>query len=847
MSRGTLRIYLGAAPGVGKTYAMLDEAHRRKSRGTDVVVGLVETHGRARTRAMVGDLEVMPRRNVSYRGATFEEMDLEALLARNPQVVCVDELAHTNVPGSEHEKRWQDVEALLDAGITVLSTVNIQHLESVNDVVAKITGIRQQETVPDAIVRGAEQVELVDVTPEALRRRMAHGNIYPAEKVDAALGNYFRLGNLTALRELALLWLADKVDVALQQYRKEHQIEQTWETRERVVVALTGGPEGETLIRRAGRIAARGGADLLAMHISITDGLTGARPEDLAKQRRLVESLGGSYHEVTGDNIARTLIDFARAQNATQLVLGASRRSPIHRLLTGPGTAASVIRQSGDIDVHIVTHEQMGRGRSLPSVTGGLTPRRRIAGALLGTALLPLLTLLLTQTRSDLNLTSDLLSYLVVVIAIALVGGAYPGILAAIVGSLLLNYYFTPPIHRWTIAQHDNVIALVAFILVAATVSAVVDIAARRTTQAARAGAEARILATAAGSVLRGDDAMPALLERLKEALALDGAALVARVGDSGNWQVVVAAGTVASPDPARNDGRADVDDRHQLVVCGRPLQGREQRLLMVFAVQLATVLEHHELEEAAAAAKPLAEADRLRTALLAAVSHDLRSPLASATAAVDSLSNNDIAWAAHDRDELLATARESLQRLSRLVENLLDLSRLQAGAMTVLNAPTRLDEVIPLALDDLGVAAAAIEVDVPETLPETIADPALLERVIVNLAANALRYSPPEIPPRIAASAHSGWVEARVIDRGPGIPAADWGRVFTPFQRLGDTDNTTGVGLGLALSRGLTEAMGGELIPEETPGGGLTMVIRLRASDGPAAPLDGVTVMATP
>ncbi len=846
MSRGTLRIYLGAAPGVGKTYAMLDEAHRRRARGTDVVIGLIETHGRARTAAMIGDLEVLPRREVRYRGADFEEMDLDAILARNPQVVCVDELAHTNVPGCAHEKRWQDVATILDAGITVLTTINIQHLESVNDVVAKITGVRQQETVPDAVVRGAEQVELVDVTPEALQRRMAHGNIYPSEKVDAALGNYFRLGNLTALRELALLWLADKVDVALQQYRKDHRIEATWETRERVVLALTGGPEGETLIRRASRIAARGGADLLAVHVSATDGLTAANPQLLAQQRTLVESVGGSYHEVTGDNIARSLIEFARAQNATQLVLGASRRSPLHRLATGPGNAAAVIRQADDIDVHIVTHEQMGRGRSLPSLTGGLTPRRRIAGAAQAALLLPVLTLVLTDARSDVNLTSDLLSYLIVVVAVSLVGGAFPGIVAAVVASLLLNYYFTPPIHRFTISEHDNVIALVAFVVVAATVSAVVDIAARRTTQAARANAEARILATAAGSVLRGDDALPALLDRLREALSLRGTALVRHV-DDGSWQILEASGTVEDADPAYNDGRAEVDAQHQLIVSGRRLQGREQRLLTVFAVQLATVLEHRELAAAAAAARPLAEADRLRTALLAAVSHDLRSPLASATAAVDSLSTTDVEWAEDERDELLATARESLQRLSRLVENLLDLSRLQAGAMSVLSSATRLDEVVPLALDDLGTAAARIDVELPKTLPEAIADPALLERVIVNLAANALRYAPPNTRPRIAASAHSGWVEIRVIDRGPGVPAADWDRIFTPFQRLGDTDNTTGVGLGLALSRGLTEAMGGELNPQDTPGGGLTMVVRLPAANQPRQPLADLSELATP
>jgi two-component system, OmpR family, sensor histidine kinase KdpD len=295
--RGRLRIYLGAAAGAGKTFAMLSEGHRRRERGADLVVAFAETHGRAQTAALLGGLEIIPRARVSYRGAVFEELDLAAVLARAPQIALVDELAHSNVPGSGHAKRWEDVEDLLSAGIDVITTVNIQHLESLNDVVEKITGVPQRETIPDAVVRAADQVELVDMTPEALRRRMAHGNIYPAEKIDAALTHYFRAGNLAALRELALLWLAGKVDEGLQRYRAEHGIQGTWEARERVVVALTGGPEGETLIRRAARIAARSsGGDLLAVHVSRSDGLTGASPAALAAQRRLAESLGGSYH-----------------------------------------------------------------------------------------------------------------------------------------------------------------------------------------------------------------------------------------------------------------------------------------------------------------------------------------------------------------------------------------------------------------------------------------------------------------------------------------------------------------------------------------------------------------------
>src|SRR5579884_2181083 len=390
MARGRLRIYLGAAPGVGKTFAMLNEGWRGRARGKDVVVAFVETHGRENTAAQLHDLEVVPRRTLSYRGSTLEEMDVDAVLARAPQLALVDEFAHTNVPGSRNEKRWQDVEELLDAGIDVISTVNIQHLESLNDVVEKITGVPQRETVPDAIVRAADQVELVDMTAEALRRRMVHGNIYPPEKIDAALTNYFRSGNLAALRELALLWLADKVDEGLQRYRAEHKISGSWEARERVVVALTGGPEGKTLIRRGARIAARSaGGDLLAVHVTKSDGLTGADPATLADQRRLAESVGGTYHQVVGDDIPDALLTFARAENATQLVLGASRRSWLTALLTGPGIGFRTIRGSGDIDVHIVTHAEMGRGRGLPRPHGALTLRRRLAGYLLAAALLP--------------------------------------------------------------------------------------------------------------------------------------------------------------------------------------------------------------------------------------------------------------------------------------------------------------------------------------------------------------------------------------------------------------------------------------------------------------------------
>jgi two-component system, OmpR family, sensor histidine kinase KdpD len=841
--RGQLRVYLGNAAGVGKTYAMLSEGHRRAERGTDVVVGFVETHGRKQTAALIDGLEVVPRAKLTYRGTILEEMDLDAVLARKPQVALVDELAHTNVPGSRNAKRWQDVEDLLAAGIDVISTVNIQHLESLNDVVEKITGVRQRETVPDAVVRRADQVELVDMTPEALRRRMAHGNVYPPEKIDAALTNYFRAGNLTALRELALLWLADKVDEGLQRYRAEHHITGTWEARERVVVALTGGPEGDTLIRRAARIAARSaGGELLAVHVTRSDGLTGADPAALAAQRRLAESLGGSYHQVVGDNISEALLTFARAENATQLVLGASRRSLLSSLLTGPGIGARTIRGSGDIDVHIVTHAQMGRGRGLPSIRGGLTRRRQQMGYLLAVALPVLITLVLASLRSQLNLTSDVLFLLVGVIVVALVGGFLPGLLAAVVGSLLLNYYFTPPIHKWTIAETNNVLALVVFVVVAVLVSRVVDQAARRTRQAARATAESELLATTAGSVLRGQRAVTAVLDRVREAFGMDSVTLLechARPGrpppgSAGEWAAVAHSGgpPLATPDEA--DAVVPVTDTLSLALRGPTVSASDRRVLGAFAAYAGVALEQQRLTAEAESARPLAAADRMRTALLAAVGHDLRTPLASAKAAVTSLRSPDIRWTDEDRDELLATADESLDRLAQLVDNLLDMSRLQAGALSIFPRPAGLEEIVARALDDLGPPGHQVVTEIPDSLPEVLVDPAILERVIVNLTTNAVRYSPPGQPPLLSASALGDRVELRVADRGPGIPEEDLDRVFVPFQRLGDTDNTAGVGLGLALSRGLTEAMGGTLEPDETPGGGLTMVLSLPASIPP-------------
>lgn len=835
MKRGRLRVLLGAAPGVGKTYEMLEEGRRLLHDGKDVVVAIVETHGRAATAAQTEGLPHIDRAVISHRGVELSELDVDAVIERHPDIALVDELAHTNAPGSRNPKRWQDVEEILDAGIDVITTVNVQHIESLNDVVEQITRVPQRETVPDAVVRSADQVEVVDLTPQSLRDRLAAGVVYPAERIDAALSNYFRLGNLTALRELALLWLADEVDSALKDYRTEHGIEGTWQARERVVVALTGGPEGETLIRRGARIAARSaGGELLAVHVSSQDGLRVAAPGALASQRALVESLGGTYHQVVGHDIPRALVDFARSVNATQLVIGVSRRGRVVAALAGPGIGATVIRESGDIDVHIVTHAAAGGRFALPRLSGGALSAKRktlaFAVALIGG---PLLSWVLFSFSSDESITSDVLAYQLLVVIVALIGGIWPALFAAVLSGLTLDFLFIEPLVTVTIADPAHALSLVLYVVIALLVSYVVDQAARRTRLARRAAAESELLATVAGSVLRGQSAVPALVSRAREAFGMTGARLVAADG------TILATDGEPVPDGRAVSlpvGPADAP-RATLELHGGDLDASERRLLDVVVAQIGAALEHSELTATAREADVLAETDQVRSALLSAVSHDLRRPLAAAVASVGGLRASGATLSEQDRADLLATADESLATLSTLVTDLLDVSRVEAGVLGVSLSAVDATGVILAAVDELAVGPERVELALDPTLPPLRADPVLLQRVVVNVLANALRYSPERQRVRIATSSLGGSAEIRVIDHGPGVAPERVEDIFSPFQRLGDLDNATGLGLGLALSRGFTQGMHGSLIPEDTPGGGLTMVIALPIATPDEAP----------
>ncbi|MDV9186977.1 DUF4118 domain-containing protein [Streptomyces sp. SR27] len=833
MARGRLRIYLGAAPGVGKTYTMLEEGQRLRATGADVVAGFVEPHGRRPTAEMAEGLETIPRRTMTHRRAAFTEMDLDAVLARRPQVALVDELAHTNVPGSRHAKRWQDVEELLEAGTDVVTTLNVQHLESLGDVVRQITGVPQRETLPDEVARRADQIEVVDLPPELLRRRMLHGEIYPSDRIEAALTHYFRVGNLTALRELALLWLADRVEEGLQRYRAEHGITAPWETRERIMVALTGGPEGETLIRRAARVTARTpGSELLALHVVPSDGLVHADPAALAAQRALVESLGGSYHQTTGDDLPETLLQFAEAENVTQIVLGASRRGRLSTFLYG-SVGHRTIRRSGPIDVLVVTHEEAAGPSSplrLPHPTHATGPRRFRGAVLLAAIALPALTSLLVALRGHVDLAFVLVLYLLTVVVVALVGGLVPALISAVAAGLLADYYFTVPLHSLNVQHTSDVLALLVFGVTAIVVGSAAGTAARRTYEAVRARSEARALSRLATALIRGQD-LPALLEQVREDFGLDAVSLLKEDTEhpaEPRWSVVAAAGENPPERPYDADVETPVDsfapDGVTLAARGRSMSSDDQLVLRACAAQLGMAYAHGRLAVAAAETGLRAEAAHTRASLLLAASRDLRAPLHAAEEALRRLSDpapSNARPSAEEDGRLLETARSSVRRAAQLVTDLDDLSRLRAESLDLYLRPVDLDEVLTAVLDTLGPGSDRIRCTLPEHLPDAIADAAVLTRVLAALTAEALRRTPPEEPARLTAEVRSGRLVIRVGDAtGAGAGSAAPMTTASP-----PTDSVI-----LRLARDLTEAMGGTL-DSLTPGPRFAMALTLPAA----------------
>jgi two-component system sensor histidine kinase KdpD len=819
MSHGTLRVYLGLAPGVGKTFRMLDEGWRRRERGADVVIGLVETHGRKLTAEQIRDMEVVPRRAYDYRGTVIDEMDLDAILARKPQMVLVDELAHTNAPGAKNEKRWEDVETILEAGIDVITTVNIQHLESLNDVVEKITGVVQRETVPDAIVRRAEQIELVDITPEALRRRMAHGNIYPAEKIDASLSNFFRSGNLTALRELSLLWLADRVEDSLKKYLDEHDIQESWETRERLIVAVTGSDGDEALLRRAARMASRTGAEILAVHV-IDAGALQQRSADTTLARELTVEFEGTFQEIMDEDVASALVSFARSERGTQIVMGSSRnRKSIKR----SGTVEKVLRQAHDLDVHIIAVDGEKPKRTWRRRKIGTYPWQRQAAGIIGAGiLLPLVTWALASVRSNVSNSTVFLVYLVVVLGLASWGGVAVGLVAALAASALENFYFVKPLHTFQVARPDDVVSIVAFFLFALGSNILVNLFRQRSSEAERARAEAEILARAAATVATTSDDLVPLLDSLRAVFAVRAVAVLEQ--RDGEWVTEIASGEEF--DSSELNARFPIDDDHVLVMVGASLDNQDRQLIGAFVGRVAAGIESQRLAQEAAERQAAVETDELRTSLLRAVSHDLRTPLATIEANVSSLLQPDVVWSVSEQNNFLQAVDREVHRLTRLVTNLLDAARLESKIVKPRAVEVALDDLVASALETIDSQGRVFDIDLADDVPLIATDPDLAERVIANIVSNACRFGPPDQPIRICGGATNEGVELLVIDRGPGIPEKKRVALMASFQNL--SDERSGAGLGLSVASEIMTLLGGELRFEDTPGGGLTVAIDL-------------------
>jgi two-component system sensor histidine kinase KdpD len=829
--RGRLRIYLGAAPGVGKTFAMLDEGNRRRDRGADVVIGFVETHGRAATEAAIGELEVVPRAKRSHRGVELGELDVDAVIARSPDVALIDELAHTNAPGGRHTKRWEDVEEVLAAGIDVITTLNVQHLESLNDVVRDITGVVQRETIPDHVARAADQLELVDMSPQALRRRLAHGNVYPPDRIDAALAQFFREGNLTALREIALLWLADRVDAALEQYRQVNEISQPWRARERIVVALSGGPEGDALVRRAIRIVERAsGGQLYAVHVTHADGLASGSEHDLARQRRLAEDAGGTFHVIAGEHVSDAVLDFARGVNASQIVVGESTRSRVRAAFSLTDTRG-IIRGSEDIDVLVVSHHGVETGRIRRRRERRLSGRRVATGWALAALGVPALTAVLVWSGSSDELPFALMAFLSLTVGVASIGGLGPALLAASLAALTTNFYFSEPRLTFHIAHPADAIAIALLFVVAVGVSQLVSRAAAKAREASSARAEADLVTSASLDVIAGGEAIPALLARLREGFGLDGI------------RVTTAEGAVVGADPAEPDGAPSavlpLDDGSRVALWGAPLPPRSVRVVLAVCAQATALAERRDAAIDRAQARTDRERGEVRRAILAAVSHDLRTPLAGIVAASSALSSPSLDLAEGDARALLADIRTSADRLQHLVDDLLDMTRIDTGSVTPTAHPTWIMDTLVAAC--AGVEPAAVVLDVADDVGRVDVDGGLLERVVANLIENAVRHSPADIPVRVSARRSEAELVIAVVDRGDGVPPEDRERMFDSFQRLGDAPGGAGLGLGLAVARGLAAAVGADLRADDTPGGGLTMVITLPLG-GAASPVGSAT-----
>ncbi|HJQ57508.1 MAG TPA: sensor histidine kinase KdpD, partial [Vineibacter sp.] len=807
--RGKLKIFLGAAPGVGKTYEMLSAARQRKAEGVDVVVGVVETHGRAETAALIAGLEVVPRRRTPYKGRTLDEMDIDAVLARRPALVLVDELAHTNAPGSRHPKRYLDVQELLAAGIDVYSTLNVQHIESLNDIVARITRIRVRETVPDSIVDSADSVELIDLTPEDLIKRLGEGKVYVREAAERALKHYFSPGNLTALRELALRQTAERVDEQMRSYMREHAIDGPWAAAERVLVCIDPSPDADNVVRAAKRTADSLRAPLLALYLE-TDRhatLSDRERDNLAGALRLAERLGAETETLPGRRIAEDVMAFARERNVTRIVVGKSRRSVWFELLHG-SVVDELVRSAGGVAVEVVAATQ-SRGEA---TWAGWRAERGSTWAFVESSLAVVVAcgigVGIDRMVSVANIS---LVFVVTVLLVAARHGVWPSVWASALSAAAYNFFFLPPLYEFTIADPHNVVALFFFLLVAIITSA---LATRSRARSLAARREAQVTAELYGfsrkivGLAELDDLLWAVVVQIARMAKVEVVVLMPAVDGQGGSRLEIKAGFPPEDQLEDADFAAalwcwDHDQptgrgsdtlpgarrlfmplrtaRGKVAVLGvtdrdndQALSPERRRLLDALGDQAAIAIERVLLARDIDAARLGEERERLRSAMLTSVSHDLRTPLASILGAISSLRSYGDRYDAPTRDELLATAQDEAERLNRFVGNLLDMTRLDAGVVKVNREPVDATDLIATALRRAEplLRAHRVVTTVAPDMPAMAIDFVLGEQVLFNLLDNAAKYTPPGTTIEVSAAAGPAGVHLSVRDEGPGVPA---------------------------------------------------------------------------
>lgn len=862
--RGRLKIFFGMAAGVGKTYAMLEAASQARANGADVVVGIVETHGRVDTEAHLAGLEVIPRLSVEHRGVTLKELNLEAVLARHPAIVLVDELAHTNAPGLRHAKRYQDVLELLDAGIDVWTTVNVQHVESRADAVQQITGVPVHETVPDTLLEMADEIELVDLSPEELRKRLAEGKVYTPDRSEVAARNFFRVGNLTALREMALRLTAEHVDHQLQDYMQIKRISGPWKSGERLMVAVGPGPFSERLIRWTRRMAYNLEAPWLAVHIETSRPLPPEAQETLARNLTLARSLGAEVITSTSEDVVEGLLRVARRRNVSQIVAG----KPMHprwRTWLGGSFVDRLLRTAGDIDVYVISHEALPEGVRADrfAAQARQSTGRAYAAAALIVAGVTLLNMLANPWLSYLGAG---LTELLAVLLIAVYLGRGPALLAATLSAVSWNYLFISPRFTLDITQPQDVILFLLYFAIAIFAG---NLTARIRLQERQARANTEritalyALAHSTASAVTLDEVLHTALAQMQQVFNAQAVVFLAegdRLGrtphasgalrvDERDFSVATwvfengrPAGRFTTTLPSASAQYLPLRTPHRTVgVLGVRLDEKRQPsfeervLLETFASQIALGIEREQLDDAATQATLLREAERLYTTLLNSISHELRTPIAAIRGAADSLRDPNTWTQPEARATLIEDIGDAAERLNRLVENLLDMSRLESGRIALKRDWCDVGEIAGVAVQRMGdcLRVHPLKLDIPAGLPLVQVDFGLIEQVLVNLLHNSCTYTPPGAPIRISAAQDGSRLIVEVADGGPGIPESEWERVFDKFYRVAGTA-TGGTGLGLSIARGLIEAHGGTLTVGRAPEGGGLFTLRLPLNGSP-------------